>query len=200
MNLNDDLRELWCGQPVATAANKEELVELVLEKTRRFDRKIRMRNLRECGAALVVVGMFAFIAAHTADPLQRAGYIIVAASGVWIIFFLLRYGRSSVPANPDQDLKAYRNALVRQYDHQIRLLKSVKFWYLLPPWVGCVISTAGVLLHESHQRSLNWNDFLPTAIYTAIFAFVWWLNQSWGVRRLSDERARVLAMAGDEPS
>jgi hypothetical protein len=200
MNPNDDLQELWCSQPIVTARNKEELVELVQQKTRQFDRMIFMRNLRECGAALVVTAMFGFIAARTADPLQRSGYIIVAASGLWIIFFLLRYGRSSAPANPDQDLGAYRGALVERYDRQIRLLGSVKYWYLLPMWIGIVISTIGVLLNKSQQRPIGWYDFLSPAIYTAIFAFVWWLNESYGVRRLIAERGRVLALAGDEPS
>jgi hypothetical protein len=199
MNPNDELRELWCGQPIVMAANKEELVELVQKKTRQFDRMIFRRNLRECAASLVVTAMFTFIAAHTTDPLQRAGYIIVAASGLWIIFFLIRYGRSSAPANPDQALDAYRHALVERYDRQIRLLGSVKYWYLLPMWIGLLIASTGTLLNASRQRPIGWYDFFAPAIYTAVFAFVWWLNESYGVRRLSSERARVLALAGDDP-
>ena len=198
MNPNDELQELWCGQPIATVANKEELVEIVKKKTRQFDRMIFRRNLRECAASLVVTAMFTFFAAHTRDPLQRAGYIIIAASGLWIIFFLIRYGRSSAPANPDQDLEAYQRALVERYDRQIRLLKSVKYWYLLPPWIGLLIGSAGVVLSEARKGRLGWYDFIGPAIYTAVFAFVWWLNEAYGVARLRADRARVLALAGEE--
>jgi hypothetical protein len=74
------------------------------------------------------------------------------ACGLWIIYFLVRYGRSSAPANPEQDFNAYRRALVERYDHQIQLLKSVKYWYLLPLWIGLMLGSTGMVLSGSPER------------------------------------------------
>lgn len=198
MDVRDELSELWCSQSDPIAITIEELLMLVQKKTRQFDRLILIRNLLESVSGLAVTVMFVAMAARATDALQRAGLLIVAASGLWIIIFLLRYGRASAPADPDQGLNGYRRALVERYDHQIRLLKSVKYWYLLPPWIGLLIGSTGVVLHEFHNGRLGWYHFIAPAIYTALFAFVWWLNEVHAVARLRVERARVLAVAGDD--
>ena len=197
MDVKDELRDLWCSQPDEVSAKKEELVELVQNKTMQFDRRIFRRNLRECLAAVAVTALFTWAAFHALNALQQTGLLIVAASGLCIIFFLLRYGRASAPVDPDQDMSVYRRALVERYDQQIELLKSVKYWYLLPPWIGLVLNTAGLMLSHAHVGSPLWPDFIAPAIYSAIFAFVWWLNEGPTVARLRAERARVLALVDD---
>ena len=197
MNANDELRELWCSQPSVAAATKEELVELVQKKAREFDRKIFQRNLRECLAAVVVTALFAWMAFHAVDALQRTGLLIVAASGLWIIFFILRYGRASAPADPGQDLYAYRRDLVERYYRQIRLLKSVMYWYLLPPWLGLILNSAGLLMRDLHRAAPVWPDVVSAGIYSACFAFVWWLNGGPTVARLRARRAQILALSDD---
>ena len=197
MDVNDELSELWCSQSYPSSATKEEFMMLVQKKTRQFDRFILIRNVLESMSALAVSIIFAAMAARTQDTLQRIGLLIVAASGLWIIAFLLRFGRTSVPTDPTQELSRYRHALVERYDCQIRLLKSVKYWYLLPPWIGLLTASAGVMLHESRNGRLGWYEFIGPAVYTAFFGLVWWLNEVHGVAHLRAERARVLAIAGE---
>ena len=197
MDARDELRELWCSQSSATATTREELVMLVQKKTRQFDRLILIRNLLESVAALAVAVFFVAMAARAPDAVQRTGLLIVAASGLWIIIYLLRYRRTSAPVDPDQELNGYRRALVERYDREIRLLRSVKYWYLLPPWIGLLIGSTGVVLQEFRNGRLGWYEFINPAIYTAFFALVWWLNEVYGVARLRAERARVLAVADE---
>ena len=199
MNHDDELRDVWCSQPSTTATSKEDLMELVEKKTQRFDRMIRVRNLAECVSALAVAALFTAMALHSSEPMQRTGNFLVAASGLWIIYFLLRFGQTSAPADPGQPLTAYRSALVERYDRQISLLKSVKYWYLLPPWTGLMIGTISVLQSEARKGRLGWNDFLDPAIYTAVFAFIWWLNEALAVPRLRADRDRVLAHFSESP-
>lgn len=195
MDVRDELRDLWCSQPEdAMAAKKEELVELVVNKTADFDRKVFRRNLRECVAAVIVTAMFTWMAFHASNALQRTGLLIVAASGLWIIFFLLRYGRASESADPAQDLAAYRQALVNRYDRQISVLKSVKYWYLLPPWIGVMLSNAGQMVSDAQKGRFGWWDFIAPAMVTAFFAVVWWLNEGWALPKLRAARERTLAL------
>lgn len=197
MNVNDELSELWCSQPGAAATSKEELVEFVQKNAVEFDRKVSNRNLRECLAALVVTGLFAWMGTHAVNTLQRTGLLIVAASGIWIIFFILRYGRAAAPANPGQDLSAYRHNLAARYDQQIRLLNSVLYWYLLPPWIGLMLNSAGLMLRDLHRGATISPDVISAVIYTVVFAFVWWLNAGPAVARLREKRTQILALADD---
>jgi hypothetical protein len=194
MNGRDELRELWCSQPYAGVAKGEELVKLVAKRTQHFDRAILVRNMLECTAAVVVAALLTQLAVR-AHGLQRAGFIVIAASAVWIVYYLLRYGRGPANADPDQDLNAFKRALLERYDRQIRLLKSVKYWYLLPPYIGLLIESAGKLLNDAKVGQLPWRDFLLPLFYTAFFAFGWWLNEVHAVARLRTERSRLLSLA-----
>ena len=94
--------------------------------------------------------------------------------------------------------RSYTRALVERYDHQIRLLKSVKYWYLLPMYVGLLIISAGVLQQRAKGGNLGWWDFAGPVFYTAFFAAVWWLNEVSAVRRLRKLRARLLSITNED--
>jgi len=168
------------------------MLTIAMERADRFDRTIKSRNLRECVCAAVLTAMFAFIAWKSPNALARAGNLVVAASGLWIAFCMLRYGREAPSPAPDGSLADFRQALLRKYDHQIRLLKNVKYWYLLPPYVGLLMASAGVVRAHSADGQPAWPQLIAPAIYTAVFGFIWWLNEGPGVKKLERERARLL--------
>jgi hypothetical protein len=197
MNGHDELRDLWSCEPPSGETKGEDIMAMVQRKTRAFDRMIAVRNLTECAAAGLVMVFFAYIAFRAGDALTRAGAIVVAAGGAWIIFYLLRYGTASAGVDPSRDSAGYARALLERYDRQIRLLKSVKYWYLLPMYAGLLIMSAGGLLRNTKSGILGWRDFAGPAFYTAVFAFVWWLNEVHGVRLLRRQRARLLEITGE---
>jgi hypothetical protein len=65
-------------------------------------------------------------------------------AAAWIIYFLVRYGSVAVTADPSQNFLTYAHVLLERYDYQIRLLKAVKYWYLLPLYVGLLITTVAL--------------------------------------------------------
>ena len=197
MNGQDELRELWCSQPALKTAGGKDMLEFVQKRTNHFDRIMAVRNWMESIAAGVVVAIFGFSAVRTGDALVRAGYLVIAASAAWIIFFMLRYGRGPRSVDPSLDLNGYTKALADRYDYQIKLLKSVKYWYLLPPYLGLVLGTIGILRERARTGPLSWSDLIWPAIYTAFFAAVWWLNEAYSVGRLREERAKLLSMTGE---
>ena len=194
MNSQDELHDLWCSQPSSKTGRGEDMLEFVQKRTSHFDRAMAVRNWMECIAAGVVMAAFGFSALRTEDLLVRAGSLVVAASAAWIIFYLLRYGRGPRQVDPSMDLRGYAEALVNRYDHQIKLLKAVKYWYLLPPYLGLLLGTLGVLRDEARTRTLGWSDLIWPVVYTAFFAAIWWLNEVHSVRRLRKERAKLLAI------
>lgn len=189
---NDELDRLWCSQTTGPSKKGADMLTIAIERAKRFDGKIRARNLRECLASVVVAAFFAFVSWNSPNALARAGNLLVAASGLWIVFYMLRYGRSAPAPTPDRSLEDFQQALLRQYDHQIRLLKNVKYWYLLPPYAGLLLASAGIVQQRAAQGQPGWPQWIAIAVYTVIFAGVWWLNEVYAVGKLRRERARLL--------
>jgi hypothetical protein len=188
----DELGQLWCGQRAGPETKGEDMLAIVIERVNRFDRNIKLRNWREGGAGVVVAVLFAWIAWHSPNALALAGNALVAASGLWYVFCMWRYGREAPPSAPDRSLADYQRALLRKYDYQIRLLKNVRYWYLLPPYVGLLLASAGILMDDAAKGQPAGPQWVAIAIYTAVFAAVWWLNETYAVRRLSRARAGLL--------
>jgi hypothetical protein len=181
MNSNDELRDLWqhpAGEPARTG---EDMLTLVIEKTRKMDRQIASRNTRECLAAAAVTIFFGWFAWRAPGFIERIGWAITALSGIWIAFYILRFGKG--PGQPDRtaSVMAYSSLLAENYDRQIRLLRNVKYWYLLPIWVGLAIGMVGASL-RTHEQA--WVLAVKLSSVTATFAFIWALNEWWGVRYL----------------
>lgn len=194
MNGGDELRDLWSSQPPFGNTKGEEIMALVQRKTKRFERMIMIRNWTECLAAAVVTVAFSVLAILTGDALTRTGAVIVAASAAWIIYYISRHRKANLSVDPSQNLTGYTQALLKHYDHQIKLLRSAKYWYLLPMYIGLLVISAGGLLARTRTVGLSWHDLGGPGFYTAIFAAIWWLNEVNTVKRLRKQRDRLLSM------
>jgi hypothetical protein len=193
MNRPDELEQLWKTQPADTAIRGEEMREIIAGKMRAFDRRIEWRNKRETLAALAVAAFFAYAGWMQHNAIERAGCAIIVAGAVYIIYYIRRYGREAPDPNPDQTLEGYQRAMVSKYDHQIRLLKNVKYWYLAPLYIGLLTFSAGMLWELSEKGALTWVAVTGPIIYTVVFAAIWWLNEVSGVGKLKKARAALMA-------
>jgi hypothetical protein len=198
MNKPDDLDSLWKAQPLDTGMRGEEMRGIVLKKIACFDRAIRRRNRAEIVAAVVVSASFAYFAWLQRNGIERLGSIIIAASALWIIYYIWRFGSEPGDPDPDQSAASYRRALALKYQHQIRLLRNVKFWYLLPMYVGLLISSAGLLTEHAKNGVLSWTDAIGPLVYTVFFAAVWWLNEVYTIRKLRRWQLEVTSGAEGE--
>ncbi len=189
----DELRQLWQSD-INEAINQRELLRQLEQRTRRFDRMIRFRDLRESVAGLLITVVYLWFAFQAVSTLDRMSDLWLAACGAWIAFFLWRFSRLSRKPAPEQSLAVYRHELVERYALQIRLSKSVKYWYVLPLWVGLMLREAVHLMNgEDKTRVL-----IATVFVTLCSAFVWWLNDGPGVRYLERKRRELAALIGEE--
>ena len=123
---------------------------------------------------------------------------VVAASGLWIAWYVRQFG--SGPANPDRgaDLQSYERLLADNYQRQISLLRSVKYWYLLPPYLGFIVVMIGRMIRISAERSPRWFEFMDLVIVTLVFGAVWAANEIYGVRHLRGLQRDLDAVRGRE--
>jgi hypothetical protein len=194
MNDQDELQTLWKSLPPYGGLKGSEMLEIVEKKTQKFDRMIRIRNRLECIAAALVVVFFSWTAVRAPNIVMKAGCVVVAGGAAWIILYMLRYGKAKTAVDPSESLASYTQALVRGYDHQIRLLKSVKYWYLMPMYIGLLILSAGVSMQAAQAGIPVWVSLVGPALCTIVFGVIWWLNEVPAVRRLQNERAQLLAI------
>ena len=126
---------------------------------------------------------FAFSAGHTLD---RVADIWLALWGMWVAIFPHRFSRVSPEPVPEQTLTAYRLALLERFDRQIRLLRSAKYWYVLPMWLGMLLHAASGLSRGSLAGGL-----VLACLATVFAAFFWWLNEVKGVQYLEHQRQEL---------
>ena len=189
---SDDLRRLWNSDSGGGRCDTPELLRQLERTTRGFDRTVRYRDLREIAAGVLVAAIFLWLAVHDRTPLERAAHGWLAACGVWIGYYLRRYSKISRKPAPEQTLLSYQQELLERYDRQIRLLKSARYWYILPFWAGLLFSAAASL-----ERNGNLAGFgLMVGWVTLVNAAVWWLNDGVGVRYLQDKRRKLAALTG----
>lgn len=193
MTSSDELRRLWQSD-IAHAINQRDVLRELERRMRSFDRTIRMRDLRESLAGLLVTAIYLWMAVGAKTMFERGADLATAAWGVWVAVFLRRYFRLTRKPAPEQSLSAYREALVERYAAQIRLAKSVKYWYLLPMWLALLLFDIAYRLDGGN----NTKFFLVLAVVSAGSGFVWWLNEGPGIRCLEKKRRDLAALMEEE--
>jgi uncharacterized membrane protein (DUF485 family) len=199
--MNDRLHELWRSEASSTSTSSqqkekenEEMLTMVIERTRKFDRAILLRNVREVVAAFIVSAVFAWFAWKAPSGLEKIGDAIVATSGVWITYYIVRFGGGPKALDPGLNLNAYGRLLRESYEQQTRLARTVKYWYLLPMYVGLLVTNLGVWLRMHGAGQSARPAWVSMAIVTVGFGFVWILNEVYAVRCLEKLKRELKGM------
>jgi hypothetical protein len=168
---DDELKELWQQQPLREPPSAAQLISAMQSKTTELRRGLVARDLRELVASALVIiifGIFFFTAYRT--PISRLGDLIVIGSAIFIAWKLIHTRRITPPAPPGATIIESLRAELNSVRAQSHLLRSVLWWYLLPPGIGVLVATWGLQanLHAKIPVSL---------VIIAVYAFVYWVNQ-----------------------
>lgn len=193
MKTPDDFQEAWQTQPARTRVTID--ADLLLKEVQRnaqaFATMIFWRDVREVGVALVMVPLWVFLGIWMALP--WTWYLTIPAM-LWVAGYILvdriRYTRK--PAEPGEPLRAGVAGALMEVEHQIRLLRSVLWWYLLPLGLPLL---AFIVQFTWNGRSRGWNHVLEGCFLSLCFAFVfgvvYWANQ-YAVRATLEPRRKEL--------
>lgn len=186
--LEQELKNIWKSSSQVEQI-KFDLSRLVIDldsKMKRIEKVIRGRDLREIGAALIVVPLFGYLAYEVPYPIARVAAILTV---IWAFYVIYKF-RSVQKKRIKEDLSlSFRQQLENQKSNmmdQHRLLDTVLYWYVLPPYILNMAFVWGL----GYPFDLEWSgsliDHLPMSmtdkisltIGLAIFnAFVVWLNK-----------------------
>jgi hypothetical protein len=145
-NPNNDFfhfSRLWSNQMIDEMKPSTESIQ---SSARKFERKIRRRNLLEWLAGLVVILAFAGIGITQENLLGRLGALEIIVATIYISFRLFRDGRTQYTLDPTMStvdyLKVHRSELLRQE----KLLQKAPYWYVGTLAIGLVAISAGRIL------------------------------------------------------
>jgi hypothetical protein len=183
MNPNDDeLRRLWQSNEPEKKMNSVISISEIREQSNAFERKMKLRNLREYVAASIIVVAFGWRAFHAHSFLEAASCVELVGTAVWITSALVKKGATD--PGPDATLKQLINYHRSQMDRQIELLSRVMVWYLAPIAVGIV----GLLTADAMRLGLTPVILGTTATFVVLFVLIAILNKR-AAAKLENDRA-----------
>jgi len=150
---------------------------LLQEKQRSLRDLIEGQDLAEYLVSLALAPLTAWAAWKARAPIVQFGFGIMTLMLVASTAIIRVSERGTARfRNIDSSIVEYHRRLLQSYDTRIRFLKSVKFWYAIPLFVG-----AGLVLRPLFERNLPapWD-----IVVLAGLLLIPWL----GVRHMNDVR------------
>ena len=187
MTDQDPLRDLWATD------QGDKFTMSIADLTARSDRfrsKIKRRNITEYLAAILVIGIFGWLAYSIPVLSVRIGAGLIILAAIYISWQLNKVASVDTGDAPMDNLAStHRRELVRQRD----ALRSVWRWCLMPFVPGILVFTLGTTI-EAGASVPVWAVIVTSVVslgFTgAIFFGVWALN-AYAARKL-DEQIREL--------
>ena len=162
------------------------LARQLAERVEKFDRRIYWRNFREYAAGVLTLAWFGWVA--SVSPERRPVMLLGIAAVLFVMTYLWRSSRGLSKLDPSADARSYQRVMLERYDLQIRLLRKVKYWYVLPLYLWML---AVVVTLPSRLPGGRLGAFL---VFTLFALFVAWLNESYGVKKLRQARIEAEAL------
>ncbi len=187
-----ELGAIWRSQPPAPEAwTRDEIVARVKAGARRHDRAIFWRNAREIAAGALLAGVMGWSSWLAPGRLPKAAAAAGAASVVFVLAKLVRSRRANPPVREDLAIVDRLQAEVRKVEAEIRLLGSVRSWYLAPLFAGTAV-WSGTLISVGLASAPISRARLAAALAAcaAITALVFWLA-GWVVWKLNRTAVRT---------
>ena len=166
-----ELQQLWQKQqPIELTREKiARITATVNTLDRRFRREILWQDLRESGAAFVAAAFFGLVGQAWLRWLAVTSCLFVVA---WIIGSRIMVRRPrEIPS-----VTGRLHQMIREMEMQIRLTRSVLWWYLLP----CAVAIVAMMLDKEKSSPRNFDlSFHLTflSVGAALYAAIYWVNR-----------------------
>jgi CubicO group peptidase (beta-lactamase class C family) len=169
---DEALKQLWQQQrfDAPPRFSGEEQIAAMKRKMKKFDRTIFWRDSRESLAAIFVIAWFGVMFFKVPALMPRIGCAIIVLAGAFVCWYPISRKRRVAKTAPDAPVAETLRCELQKVEVQIRLLRSVLWWYLLPLGVGVLVFYFG--LQPSRSSKLGFSVFVA-----ALYGFIYWLNQ-----------------------
>jgi CubicO group peptidase (beta-lactamase class C family) len=169
---DEALKKLWQEQrfDAPPPVLDEKQIAAMQRKMKKFDRTILWRDWRENIAAIFIALFFGVMFFTGPALMPRIGCVILVLASAFICWYPMHKKRGVAKTAPDAPVTEALECELEKVEVQIRLLRSILWWYLLPLGVGVLVFYFGM----QPQVSSKIGFFICV---TAVYAFIYWLNQ-----------------------
>ena len=172
-----------------SSSKLQELLNVVQRRYAGMERSIHGRDVREILAAVLVVGAFAAMwPLYRSSPVAILGVALICL-GAALIIYVLMSAQKPLPLPFHSSVLDFSRNRLAWLDGQIRLLRTVAWWYVAPLCVGCLLLNWGIA--RGAWLVFGLQAFTALAVAAGIVV----LNQ-WAVRRslqpVRDDLARLI--------
>ena len=188
----EELKETWQSQQGALmlTIDSNMLLNEVKRSKEYFESAIFWRDVREAGLCAVLSIFFLYVGIRLA--LWPLFLLAALTLGVGLFLVVDRALQKRKAPKFTGSLAGCIESALAQVNHQIRLLKSVLWWYLLPPGIGMTIS----YIHLAYvlRRAPTWCLLMPVASFIVMTIVLWGvyrLNQCAVRKELLPRRAEL---------
>jgi hypothetical protein len=173
----EDLKNVWQSEGGISQQRFDQIGSRVKESSERLHATILRRDVRETFASVVVVVVFSCLMFSAKSWVDRLGYVIIAIGGITIPFVLWRARSRSLATISTATFRDFVNVEIDYLHRQVRLLRSVTWWYLLPFYMGLALVLVGLM---GPRYSLGDLILLCVclAVIAGLYVYIWWLNQT----------------------
>jgi hypothetical protein len=191
---SSELESIWQKQHAfePSPENIAQLANALHSADRKFQRIIWWRDVREAGAALICAAVFGFVGQTWLRWVAVTGCLFVTAYIV-VSRMAVRYRAEGL------SLVERLHQMLHQTQMQIRLVRSVLWWYLLP----CAIATIAFVLDRASGQGRLPKKFDPfylaafVGVMSVFYVAAYWLNQRAVRKSLEPRRARLQEILTD---
>jgi hypothetical protein len=173
-----ELARLWSSatEPAEPPDDKEVLMQ-VIRRSRRFDRRLMVRDALETAAGLVVAAAMGRTSWLAPGWLPKVGAAAAVAAVAYVVYRLLaaRRGNGGAAAAAQPLVDRVRREIAK-VQAQIDLLRTVRTWYVLPLAAGATVWLATLVPAVGLPPAATAAALLAAvAVSGLVFAFVGWL-------------------------
>ena len=164
------MQQVWTQQNPGEP-DVEKVMRFVADKSAKFDRGVRWRNLREWLGGLAGLAMILYSFRHFQTVVELTFLCSMGVLLVAVCAHLWLKGRVGETVDPALDRERYRDSMERKFSRQIRMLLAVKYWFLVP------LTAIGLATAWTYLRGTPGEDdwfYFPLILVGALLA--WWAN------------------------
>lgn len=186
--LEQELKNIWKSSSEIERI-KFDLSRLMMDlndKMKGLERAIRRRDRREIGAAVIGIPLFAYLAYELPFPVAKLAALLNIGHFIYLIIKFRRMQKKKRPVD-------FAASFTEQLDHQksdmqeqVRLLDSVLWWYVLPPYLLNIMLIAGIGDPATYDWAPLLKDSVPVMATEKItmimglgifYALIVWMNK-----------------------
>lgn len=187
--LEQELKDIWnnSSQSGQISIETKQLTEELSTKIKSFQKKIRIRDVREISTSTIGILIFRYLLFEIPFPATKVACSLAIA---WFVFVIVKFRKSKLQNTKTdfsliiaEQLNNHKTIMLQQSN----LLDSALYWYAIPPFIMNFVFILGI----ENPIDYNWTNSVAESLLpltsnfklitfiglALLYAFTYWINK-----------------------